>query len=112
MSLEEVVLEAAYILRSNFRGSDYLVRSGANQFVALLPEPADIQARFALNRLRDKVDSWNLECKDSGLVLQHELGTCSPGGSFWEALLKAEERMRYASASAAHPEKIVQMPAK
>jgi diguanylate cyclase (GGDEF)-like protein len=112
MSLDEVVLEAAYILRSNFRGSDYIVRSGSNQFVVLLPETADIQARFALNRLRDKVDSWNLECTDSGLVLQHELTTCSPGGSFWDGLHQAEERMRHASVSAANPEKILEMPAK
>jgi diguanylate cyclase (GGDEF)-like protein len=107
MSMDEVVLETAYILRSNFRGSDYIVRSGANQFVVLLPETADIQARFALNRLSDKVDSWNLESKNSGLVLQHELSTCSPGGSFWEGLRQGEERLQSSRASASSSGKMV-----
>jgi len=91
---EEFALEAAFLLKSNFRGSDYVVRNSTDQFLVLLPDTTGPQAQYALNRLTDKVDDWNLEKETSGMVLRHELSTCPPGGSLWETLRELEPRLR------------------
>jgi diguanylate cyclase (GGDEF)-like protein len=100
MSTEELLREAARILRSNFRGSDSIVRNSPNQFLALLPETSAEQAQFALNRLADKVDHWNLETKGSEMQLRHALSTCPPGGDLWENLRRTEQGLRNTSAVA------------
>ncbi len=91
---EEFLIEAAFVLRSTFRGSDYVVRNSTEQFLVLLPDTTGPQAQFALNRLTDKVDDWNLEKETPGMVLRHQLSTCPPGGNLWEKLRETEERLR------------------
>ncbi len=93
-SAEELAIEAALVLRSNFRGSDYVLRNSATQFLALLPDTTEVQAQYALNRLSDKLDNWNLEHKRSEMVLRHELSTCPPGGDLWDTLREIEGRLR------------------
>jgi len=89
---EEIAVAAALVLRSNFRGSDYVLRHSTDQFLVLLPDTTEEQAQYALNRLTDKVDSWNLE-NDSEMALRNELSTCLPGGNLWETLREIEERI-------------------
>jgi diguanylate cyclase (GGDEF)-like protein len=91
---EEFFIEAAFVLRSTFRGSDYVVRNSTDQFLVLLPDTTGPQAQCALNRLTDKVDDWNLEKETAGIVLRHELNTCPPGGNLWEKLREVEEWLR------------------
>ena len=93
-SAEELVIEVGFILRSNFRGSDYVVRYSASQLLVLLPDTNEAQSQFAINRLTDKLDTWNLENVKSEMVLRQELGTCPPGGNLWAALKEIEERLR------------------
>jgi len=97
MSSQELAVEAAPILRSNFRGSDYIVRSSDDQFVILLPETNGQQAQFALNRLSDKIDSWNLASQSCEMQLQHEISICAPGGSLGETLRRTEESLQHRS---------------
>ena len=104
MSTEELAIESACILRSNFRGSDYIVRSSENQFVVVLPETDGQQAQFALNRLSDKIDTWNIASHSCEILLQHEISICAPGGNLWENLRRAEESLRHRSASNYAPE--------
>ncbi len=104
MSTEELAMEAACILRSNFRGSDYIVRSSDNQFVVLLPETDGQQAQFALNRLTDKIDTWNIASHSCEMLLQHEISICAPGGNLWENLRRAEESLRHRSSPSYVPE--------
>jgi diguanylate cyclase (GGDEF)-like protein len=91
--LNEMVVESAFVLRSNFRGSDYLVRSSTYQFLAMLPDTTEDQAQNALTRLNDKMDSWNLENEKYEMVLKHEITTCLPGGDLWELLRELEEKL-------------------
>ncbi len=93
-SAEEIVTEAAFVLRSNFRGSDYVVRNSTDQFLVLLPDTTEAQAQYALNRLINKVDNWNLETETSEMVLRHALNTCPPGGNLWAKLGELEEKLR------------------
>ena len=106
MSIEELAIEAACVLRSNFRGSDYIVRSAENQFVVVMPETDGQQAQFALNRLSDKIDNWNLASHSSEMLLKHEISICAPGGSLWENLRRAEESLHHRCA----PNYVVEQP--
>jgi len=90
---EEIIVDMAFVLRSNFRGSDYVVRNSGDQFLVLLPDTTEDQAEFAMNRLTNKVDDWNLENERSGLVLRRELSVCPPGGNFWDKLRELETSM-------------------
>jgi GGDEF domain-containing protein len=92
-TLEESAVEAAFVLQSTFRGSDYVLRNSTGQFLVLLPDTTEHQAQYAMNRLAEKMDTWNLE-HQFGMALRHELSTCPPGGDFWEALRKIEDRLR------------------
>ncbi len=91
---ETVFIEAALVLRSSFRGSDYVLRNSGDQFLVLLPDTTEEEAQYALNRLTDKVDRWNLENEMFEMALRQELSTCPPGGDLWETLSKIEERMK------------------
>lgn len=91
---EEIVIEAAFVLRTNFRGSDYVVRYSNDQFLVVLPDTVEQQAQIALSRLIDKVDHWNLANAKCEMALRLELCTCPPGGDLWEKLGELEERMR------------------
>ena len=91
---EEVVIEAAFILRSNFRGSDFVVRYSTDQFLVVLPDTNEQQAQIALSRLIDKVDHWNIANEKSRLALRLALSTCEPADNLWEKLREIEERMR------------------
>lgn len=89
---EDLIVEAARILRSNFRGSDYIVRSAPHQLLVLMPETTGDEAHFALNRLSDKVDDWNLENNYLAMMLRHEMFVCFPGEDLWERLRGLEEK--------------------
>jgi diguanylate cyclase (GGDEF)-like protein len=91
---EETVIEAAFLLRSNFRGSDYVLRYSSDQFLVVLPDTIEHQAQIALSRLIDKVDHWNLANEKWEMALRLELCTCPPDANLWEKLGKLEERMR------------------
>jgi len=91
---EELAIEVALVLRSNFRGSDYVLRNSPDQFLVLLPDTNEDQAQYALNRLAEKLDDWNLENRTAEMALRHELSTCPPGGNLWEVLREVEERMQ------------------
>jgi diguanylate cyclase (GGDEF)-like protein len=94
VAAEEIVIEAAFVLRTNFRGSDYVVRYSKDQFLVVLPDTFEQQAQIALSRLIDKVDHWNLANEKCEMALRLELCTCPPGGNLWEKLGELEERMR------------------
>jgi diguanylate cyclase (GGDEF)-like protein len=96
---EEIVIEAAFILRSNFRGSDYVMRYSTDQFLVVLPDTNEQQAQIALSRLIDKVDHWNLANEKRAITLRLALSTCPPDGNLWEKLSAIEKRMENKSDS-------------
>jgi diguanylate cyclase (GGDEF)-like protein len=57
---QEGVVHASQILRGNFRGSDTLVRYAESSFLVLMPDTPEHLAKPALDRLRNKVEHWNL----------------------------------------------------
>jgi diguanylate cyclase (GGDEF)-like protein len=93
-AVEETFIGAASVLRSTFRGDDYIVRYFTDQFLVVLTDTYEQQAQLALSRLIDKVDQWNLANGTWKMALRLGMSSCSPGGNLWEKLGEIEERMR------------------
>jgi GGDEF domain-containing protein len=87
------------LLRANFRGSDYVLRYADNQFLVLLPDTSDGQAHYALKRLHNKIDHWNLENEKLEIAVRHQGITCEPGSNLWENMAEVEEKLREMPAS-------------
>jgi len=90
---EGSVQSAASALRSNFRGSDYIVRYSADQFLVLLSDTSEEQAAVALKRLTEKVEFWDLENDKASIMLRQEMICCHPGEDLWEKLRVMKERL-------------------
>ena len=99
-AMEEIVDDAALVLRANFRGSDYIVRYAGDQFLILLPDTNEQQAQIALNRLTDKVEYWNLENESASISLQQAMISCPPGGDLWGRLGEMESKLQDEAACA------------
>jgi len=56
---DQVLTEAASLLKRNFRNSDTVVRYGGDEFLAILPETSETEAKHALERLQNQIDTWN-----------------------------------------------------
>jgi len=90
---EDAIRSAASVLRSNFRGSDYIVRFAADQFLVLLSDTNEQQAKVALKRLTEKVEFWDLESDKTSILLRHQMCTCPPGEDLWEKLRVLLEKL-------------------
>jgi len=55
--------KAAEILRYSFRDSDIIARIGGDEFVVLIPETTDYNAKSAIIRLRENIKKYNKEEK-------------------------------------------------
>jgi diguanylate cyclase (GGDEF)-like protein len=93
-SLEQMIEAAAGVLRSNFRGSDYIVHCGKENFLVLMPDTAGIQAQVAMDRLKDKLDAWNLASATMELSLRQSLATSANGSNLWEVFRALEDKHR------------------
>lgn len=91
---EQIVVEVAFTLRSNFRGSDYVIRYSTDQFLVVLPDTNEQQSQIALSRLIDIIDHCSLANENWGTALRLALRTCHPDGNLWENLNALEEKLR------------------
>lgn len=73
-SEEEGLVQAARLLRSNFRGADILVRHDSRTVIAMLPETSEQQAKAPLQRLNAKIEEWNISSSAPfELVVEHRV---------------------------------------
>lgn len=91
LAADEAEIEVAQVLRSNFRGSDCILRYAQGQFLVVMPDTTQEQAAVAVKRLLDNIDSWNLNSDSSyEMSLAHARITCLPGGDLREHLRRIE----------------------
>ena len=67
---DQMLVEAAQLLKNTFRGSDIVLRYDISRFLVIMTETTEPQARCALKRLLERFDSWNLE---SGATFELDL---------------------------------------
>lgn len=77
---DQMLIEAAQLLKGTFRGSDTVLRYDETRFLVIFPETSEHQASCALRRMLTRVDNWNLESRAPyELVFNGGLATYKPG---------------------------------
>jgi diguanylate cyclase (GGDEF)-like protein len=95
---DQLLIDAAHLLKGTFRGSDTVLRYDAAKFLVLLPETDQSQANFALTRLLNRVDTWNLETKAPyELAFNGGLASYSSGVDVLALLQKLERNVQFHS---------------
>jgi diguanylate cyclase (GGDEF)-like protein len=89
---DKLIIEAAKIVKSTFRGSDTVTRYSGTQFLVIMPDTSEEQAEYAIRRLQDAVDQWNVMTK-TGWEINLGFGLASHvTGCDAEDLLRSAER--------------------
>jgi two-component system cell cycle response regulator len=86
--------KAAEILRYSFRDSDIIARIGGDEFVVLIPETTDYNAKGAITRLQENLEKYNKEEKKN-LSLSIGIANFHPNSNFslQELLDKADKNL-------------------
>jgi diguanylate cyclase (GGDEF)-like protein len=91
---DKVLAEAAQLLRNTFRGSDLVFRYGSDEFLAVMPDTTEQQARRAIHRLLLEVERWNVESRmEFGLAISWGLASYALGGNISHTLQTASRQM-------------------
>lgn len=91
---DQMLVEAAQLLKNTFRGSDIVLRYDACCFLVIMPETGEAQAGCAMQRMLERVDSWNLESSAPfELDLRVGMATYARGADASGVLRLAEERL-------------------
>ena len=91
---DQALFQAARLLKSTFRGSDAIFRSGNAEFLVLMPDTSEQQAQGALSRLKVNTEQWNADT-DAGLELTFSYGLSLyvAGGHSAESIERARRCM-------------------
>lgn len=90
---ERILLDVTQMLKRNFRASDFLVRHGEDDFLAILPETDRREAQIAVDRLPTAVARWNQRNQEFGCQLSLSAGIAQfiPDASTIESLVEAAD---------------------
>jgi diguanylate cyclase (GGDEF)-like protein len=90
---DELLRQAAEVLRTSFRPGDVVARIGGDEFAVLLPG-ADVQAgESVLRRVRRNEDAYNAHDDRPAVHFSLGLATAEEGESLAETLRLADSRM-------------------
>lgn len=95
---DQLLIDAAHLLKSTFRGSDTVLRYDAAKFLVLMPETNEQQANCALIRLLNRVDTWNVETQAPyEMAFNGGLAAYSTGADVMSLLQKLERNVQFHS---------------
>jgi diguanylate cyclase (GGDEF)-like protein len=93
-SVNAFLIEAARVLKGNFRGSDSILRYDTAQFLVIMPNTTKKQASIALQRLVERVDDWNVHSQDPWeMLFDCRLASCQAGDDSWSVLRQTERAL-------------------
>lgn len=92
---DQVLVEAAQMLRATFRSCDIVLRYGGDEFLVIITDGDESRARVALERLRQSVDAWNRQEPIPGYQMGLSCGVAAyaPGSSIQEMVEAADDQM-------------------
>ncbi len=89
---DELLRQAAQIVKSAFRGEDVVARIGGDEFAVLLPDTDTSAVASALARVKERLDVYNATNKIS-LSLSIGVATGDKGCSLTQILKEADDQM-------------------
>lgn len=93
---KDLPVSVAHILRSNFRGTDNIIRMQDSTFLIALPETNEHEASIALRRLASRVDDWNANPQQSlEIHLQYQTASYQPEGDMWTTIEEAQRSPKH-----------------
>ena len=104
---DQLLIDAAHLLKGTFRGSDTVLRYDAAKFLVLMPDTDEPQANCALIRLLNRVDTWNLETRAPyEMALNGGLAAYTSGTDVLALLQKLERNIQFHSQHEPQPMKV------
>jgi diguanylate cyclase (GGDEF)-like protein len=92
---DTVLAEFAKLLKSVFRGGDMVFRQGGDEFFVVMPDTAEEQADYPVQRLTHSVENWNLNNKkDYEIAFTWGIAAYSAGNDVAD-VLRAVDRKLY-----------------
>ena len=91
---DKFIAEIGKLLKGTFRGSDTLTRFSNDQFLVFMPNTSEQQAGFAVRRLQEAIDTWNLTTRTGWEINSaHALASHVIGGDARDLLRTVERKM-------------------
>lgn len=92
---DRILNEVAQVLKRTFRTSDTVIRYGGDEFLVVLADTHEQQARRAVERLLEQVDRWNRTNPTVGYTMGLSCGLAAytKGAKITDVLEAADQRM-------------------
>lgn len=92
---DDLLVQAAQLIRSTFRGSDIVFRYSGDEFLVVMSETSEQQAECAVQRLLRQLDNWNVtNNKDYEMSVTWVLNAYVPGESVRDTLDRVSRKMQ------------------
>ncbi len=89
-----VLVEFARMLKSVFRGADVILRTGADEFLVLMPETTEMESDFPVQRLKRMVLQWNdNNKKDYRLSFVYGVASYATGSDIADTFRAVDRKM-------------------
>lgn len=92
---DQLLKDAARVMRESLRGHEVLSRVGGDEFAAVLVNTDEENGRKVVARIRDSIDSYNKTNQDIPLSISIGLATAATGETSTEELFKTADDLMY-----------------
>lgn len=92
---DKLLRDCASIMTEAVRASDTLVRFGGDEFLVVIPEHDSLMCEEIIDRIRSRIDSWNLSYSSADYSLSVSAGCANflPGREIMSVLKEADRKM-------------------
>jgi diguanylate cyclase (GGDEF)-like protein len=90
---DQVLIKVADIFALVFRQEDIVSRLGGDEFIMLLPNTGEQEAKIIIDRMNRQLETYNTECPDLPIHISIGVSTARKGESLQDQLKIADNRM-------------------